>query len=214
MLLVFGLFIWESQEADRKDAAPTPLTPPTAPPSVAEAVPDIPFADITGSSDVRFMHFNGARGEKLLPETMGSGVAIFDFDADGRQDLLFANGSDWPWTASRATPPPTPRLFHNLGNGRFADATAPSGFAPGHQGTGIAVGDFDNDGLVDVFFTGIGAYRLYHNEGEGRFQDVTAAVGLVCKPDDWSTSAAWVDYDNDGDLDLFICHYVRWTRGT
>ncbi|MBI3868758.1 MAG: CRTAC1 family protein [Verrucomicrobia bacterium] len=213
MILVLGLFLWESQKADQTYAAPTPLTPTTAPPSAAGSVPDMPFADITEASGVRFTHYNGAEGEKLLPETMGAGVAIFDYDADGRQDLLFANGADWPWAAQRAAPPPTPRLFHNVGNGRFEDVTAASGFAPGLQGGGIAVGDFDNDGKVDVFLTGVGGYRLYHNEGQGRFQDVTAASGLSCKPDDWSTSAAWIDYDNDGDLDLFICHYVRWSRG-
>ncbi len=178
----------------------------------SEAGDDIPvtkFTDITATAGIRFVHSNGAYGDKLLPETMGGGVAFFDCDNDGDQDLLFINSSTWPWKASGKNP--TMVLYRNNGKGRFEDVTAGSGLDVSFYGMGVAMGDYDNDGLEDVFITAVGGNRLFHNEGKGKFQEVTAAAGVGGSTNDWSTSAAWIDYDNDGKLDLFVCNYVRWS---
>jgi hypothetical protein len=174
-------------------------------------VPVARFQDITSEAGIRFNHSNGAYGDKLLPETMGSGVAFFDFDNDGDQDLLFANGTDWPWRRATNTAP-TAALYRNDGAGRFDDVTQGSGLDISVYGMGIAVGDYDNDGHVDVFLTGVGDTRLFHNEGSGKFRDVTGQAGITTRSNDWSASAAWVDIENDGDLDLFVCNYVQWSR--
>ncbi len=190
----------------------TPLTAPSNAPTTQVEIPLVRFTDITEAGGIGFTHYNGATGDKLLPETMGGGVAFFDFDADGDQDLLFVNGTDWPWSAQKTPKPPTAGLFRNDGKGRFEDVTAGSGLDVSLFGMGVATGDYDNDGLADVLITGVGGNRLFHNTGGGRFADVTAAAGVGGSTNDWSTSAAWLDYDNDGDLDLFVCHYVRWSR--
>ena len=190
----------------------TPLSAPTNAPQAQAEIPTVRFTDITASSGVRFVHFNGATGDKLLPETMGGGVAFFDFDGDGDQDLLFVNGTDWPWSSKPASPAPASALYRNDGAGRFEDATAGSGLGVSLHGMGVATGDFDNDGRADVFLTAVGGDRLFRNEGGGKFADVTKSSGVGGTADDWSTSAAWLDFDNDGDLDLFVCRYVRWSR--
>ena len=193
--------------------------------------PRVRFVDITQSSGVRFVHTSGATTKKLLPETMGSGVAVLDYDGDGRQDLLFVNSRPWPGRAKDGAVP-TLALYRNLGEGRFEDVTQQAGLAVGLFGMGAAVGDFDNDGWPDVFVTAVGGNRLYRNEaapdGKGRrFRDVTASAGVggpggwpqgpvsdffASKgPLGWSTSAAWLDYDGDGRLDLFVCNYVTWS---
>jgi hypothetical protein len=143
---------------------------------------------------------------------MGGGVAFFDYDNDGHQDLLLINSSYWPGHAPAGKPMPTMALYHNDGRGHFTDVTADSGLDVSLYGMGVAIGDYDNDGLPDVFITTVGGNRLFHNEGHGKFKDVTteAAVGGTGK--DWSTSCAWIDYDNDGKLDLFVCNYIRWSR--
>jgi predicted secreted protein len=174
-------------------------------------VPMARFRAITSEAGIRFTHSNGAYGDKLLPETMGSGVAFFDFDNDGDQDLLFVNGREWPWRKATNTAL-TAALYRNDGAGRFDDVTRNSGLDVSIYGTGIAVGDYDNDGHVDVLLTGVGDNRLLHNEGSGRFRDATEEAGITTRSNDWSTSAAWVDIENDGDLDLFVCHYVDWSR--
>ena len=178
--------------------------------------PRVHFTDITAESGIRFRHENGARGDKLLPETMGGGVACFDADGDGDADLLFVNSTWWPDDPRRATErPPTTILYRNdtLPGGpiRFTDISAGSGLDVDFYGMGVACGDFDNDGAVDVLLTGVGGNRLFRNAGGGRFEDVTAAAGVGGSPDDWSTAAAWVDVDNDGDLDLYVGNYVGWS---
>lgn len=183
------------------------------PPS-ADALLEIPavrFEECTLSAGIHFQHHNGAGGEKLLPETMGGGVAWFDFDGDGDPDLFFVNGADWPWTPEALRRESRHALYRNDG-GRFTDVSAGSGLDVSFQGMGVACGDYDGDGRVDVFVTGVGEQRLFRNEGGGRFRDVTAEAGVQAQATDWSTSATFFDYDRDGDLDLFVCHYVLWSR--
>jgi hypothetical protein len=169
------------------------------------------LVDATAAAKLNFSHYTGAFGRKYLPETLGSGVAIFDADADGRQDVLFVSGTSWP-----DQPRPshaTARLFRNAGNGTFEDVTASSGLAIPMYGMGAAAADYDNDGHPDVLITAIGQSRLFRNSGDGRFTDVTERAGLG-NHNGFSTSALWFDYDRDGDLDLVICNYVRWTPET
>jgi hypothetical protein len=145
----------------------------------------------------------------LLPETMGGGVAFLDYDNDGWSDLLFVDGGDWSHVAERQ--PPQHALYRNLGTGQFENVTATTGFAADIHGMGMAVGDYDADGWVDVLLTGVGGTRLLRNFA-GRFEDVTASSGLAAHPEDWSVTAVFFDADADGDLDLFVANYVRWSR--
>lgn len=177
----------------------------------ADEIPIVKFTDITAAAGIRFVHQNGAYGDKLLPETMGGGVAFFDFDNDGSQDLLFINSTYWPGHVPEGKQPPTMALYHNDGRAHFTDVTAGSGLDVSFYGMGVAVGDYDNDGLPDVFITAVGGNHLFHNEGHGRFRDVTQESGVGGPSDGWSMSAAWIDCDNDGKLDLFVCNYVRWS---
>lgn len=174
-------------------------------------IPVAKFTDITAEAGIHFVHVNGAYGDKLLPETMGGGVAFLDFDNDGKQDLLFINSSYWPGHAPAGALPPTMGLYRNDGHGKFVDVTAGSGLDVSFYGMGVAVGDYDNDGLPDVFITAVGGNHLFHNEGGGKFREVTREAGVAGASDGWSTSAAWIDYDNDGKLDLFVCNYIRWS---
>jgi hypothetical protein len=169
------------------------------------------FTEITREAGIDFVHDNGAQGEKLLPETMGGGVAFFDFDGDGDADLLFVNSTWWPWHPSREGKPPTAALYRN-DEGRFVNVTTGSGLDVQFYGMGVAAGDYDGDGRVDVLLTGVGGHRLFRNAGGGRFTDVTAAAGVGGATNDWSTCATWFDADNDGDLDLFVGNYIRWSR--
>jgi enediyne biosynthesis protein E4 len=182
-----------------------------AAPDPGNQVTPAKFTDITSQAGITFVHNNGAIGDKLLPETMGGGVAFFDFDSDGTQDLLFINSTYWPEQIPAGKQPTPMALYRNDGHGHFTDVTANSGLDVSLYGMGVAVGDYDNDGLADVFITGLHGNRLFHNEGKGKFRDVTSAAGVGGGGDDWSTSAAWIDYDNDGKLDLFVCNYVRWS---
>ena len=200
----------------RKPDAPfpkvTPLSAPAAANRATAEVPAVQFTDVTAASGITFKHYNGAYGEKLLPETMGGGVGVFDFDNDGAEDLLFVNGAAWPWRPEASGRPPTLALYRNDGKGRFIEATAGSGLDVGLYGMGVAFGDFDNDGRVDVFITAVGGNRLFRNLGGGRFADVTKEAGVGGAPDGWSTCAAWFDFDNDGRLDLFVGNYVQWSK--
>lgn len=171
--------------------------------------PDVPFTDVTRAAGIEFVHWHGAEGEKLLPETMGSGSAFFDYDNDGDQDLLLVNAASWPHSENKKATATT--LYANDGGGRFADVTREAGIGVAHYGTGVAVGDVDNDGWVDVFLTAVGPNRLFMNR-EGRFEEVTGAAGVAGEAGEWSTSAGFFDYDRDGDLDLFVANYVRWSR--
>ncbi len=189
----------------------TQLSAPTAAASQAAEIPTVKFTDITATAGINFTHFNGASPEKLLPETMGAGVAFFDFDHDGDQDLLFINGRPWPGTPWGGAMP-TLRLYANDGTGKFTDVTRDSGLDVSLLGMGVAVGDFDNDGLPDLYVTSVSDNHLFKNLGGGKFQNVTTSSGVGGDAKEWSTAACFFDYDNDGQLDLFVGHYVKWSR--
>jgi hypothetical protein len=160
---------------------------------------------VAREAGITFRHENGASKEKLMPETFGSGVAWIDFDNDGLPDLFFANGAD----LAHGKPSSGNVLYRNLGNGKFEDVTKKAGVAGnGMFATGVTVGDYDNDGFLDVFVTGYNSRQLFHNNGDGTFTDVTAKAGVA--GGGWSSSAAWVDYDRDGYLDLFVARYLDY----
>jgi len=181
-----------------------------APVSLPAAGPGFQFTDVTSAAGIHFEHNSGAYGGKLLPETLGSGCAFLDYDADGWQDILLVNSMDWPGHKRQRT---TLKLYHNNRNGTFTDVTKAAGLDVEMYGMGVAVGDYNNDGFPDIFITCVGQSRLFRNTGKGTFVDVTKASGLGGKQG-LSTSAVWFDYDRDGLLDLFVCNYVRWTAET
>ncbi len=164
------------------------------------------FTDVTEAAGIRFKHDSGAFGKKYLPETMGSGCAFIDYDADGWQDILLVNSTGWP---ERKGARSTSALYRNNHDGTFTDVTAAAGLAAPMYGLGCAVGDYDGDGLDDVYITTLGLNHLFRNLGGGRFADVTSKAGVGDQG--FSTSAAWLDFDRDGALDLFVCNYVDWS---
>ncbi len=206
-LVLFFVFS-SGQEESEAIIQKTVESPEALIPDVA-ILPDVKFTDITAEAGIEFIHESAGEGEKLLPETMGSGAAFFDSDRDGDQDLLLVNAI--PWEGSdRATRPMA--LLINDGTGHFTDVTIGSGLEEPMYGTGVAVGDVDADGLLDLYITALGSNRLYRNLGENRFKDLTASSGVASSPTAWSSSPAMFDYDGDGDLDLFVPNYVQWTR--
>jgi len=163
------------------------------------------FVDITRAAGVAFIHNNGAAGKRYYPETMGSGVVVFDLDADGAQDLLFVNSTRFSGAPGA---PGFSALYRNRGDGTFADITRGSGFDTEIYGMGGAAGDYDNDGRMDVYITAYGGGRLFRNLGAGRFQEVTSAARVI--DSGWSSSAMWFDYDRAGFLDLLSARYLVW----
>ncbi len=165
----------------------------------------VQFVEVAAHSGITFKHENGASPEKLMPETFGSGLAWIDYDNDGWIDLFFANGAD----LAHQKASPGNSLFRNLGNGKFEKAPPKAGTSGrGRFATGVAVGDYDNDGFPDVFVTGYGGVELLHNNRNGTFTDVTDNAGMVVSG--WSSSAGWFDYDRDGDLDLYVVRYLDY----
>ena len=206
-----GVWWWLTGPVEPLAEVTTPLTLPVVRTVPLVDLPEIPFTDITEQAGIDYRHENGATGEKLMPETMGSGCAFLDFDNDGDQDILFVNSQRWPWDDRPQAQPATMALYQNDGKGQFDDVTAEWGLDISFYGMGLAVGDYDNDGRVDLFFSAVGPNRLLKNNGQ-RFIDVTEKAGLFGGESDWGTSCGWFDFDNDGDLDLFVCNYVRWSR--
>jgi len=199
-----------------EEAAPEVAIESEAPEQVRAggAIPPLPFTDVTSEAGITFVHDNGAAGDKLLPETMGGGVAFLDYDGDGDEDLFFVNSSAWPHDTSPEKPA-TSALYRNdtrPGESiRFTDVSAQTGLDLELYGMGATAADVDADGDLDLFVTAVGPNRLLRNDG-GRFVDVTPEAGVAGDENEWSTSAGFFDYDADGDLDLFVCNYVRWSK--
>jgi hypothetical protein len=179
---------------------------------------DVRFLDVTQAAKIDFRHEASATSNKYLLETMGGGVAVLDYDNDGRPDIFFTNGSRLSDPMAEGEKPDKSdrkfwnRLFHQNSDGTFTDVTEKAGLTGMPQNRysmGVAVGDFDNDGFEDIYVTGYDGNSLYHNNGNGTFTDVTKRAGVTGAG--WSTSAGFFDYDNDGKLDLFVCRYLKWT---
>jgi hypothetical protein len=172
------------------------------------------FTDIAMTSGISFQAMASHTSKKYLIETMGSGVALFDYDNDGRLDLFLVNGAPVTDPTTKGTIPQKKgpdswnRLYHQKPDGKFEDVTERAGLKGTGYGMGVAVGDYDNDGYEDLYVTAYGGNRLYHNNGNGTFTDVTDKAGVGANG--WSTSAAWVDLDNDGLLDLVVLRYLKW----
>jgi hypothetical protein len=183
---------------------PFALVPP---PALSQAEAGIQFADGTAYAGIAFRHSSGAFGKKYLPETMGSGLAVFDYDNDGWLDVFFANGNRWP---GRPGPATFSALYRNDRDGTFTDVTRAAGLAVAMFAEGVTAADYDNDGWKDLYVTAIGGNHLFRNRGDGTFADVTARSGTK-GPGTFGTSTMFFDYDRDGNLDIVVANYVTWT---
>jgi enediyne biosynthesis protein E4 len=172
------------------------------------------FVDITSASGIRFNYLSSHTPKHYLPETMGPGVALFDYDNDGRLDIFVVNGAPLQDPTPKGSVPQKTgpnywnRLYHQKPDGRFEDVTEKAGLQGVGYGMGVTVGDYDNDGYEDLYVSAYGGNKLYHNNGDGTFTDVTEKAGVGGSG--WSTSAAWVDLDNHGLLDLVVLRYLQW----
>jgi enediyne biosynthesis protein E4 len=188
--------------------------PKVPPPPGPQAPSPVTFTDITAFTRIDFKHNGSPTSIKYLLETMGGGVAIFDYDNDGRMDLFFANGAllkdPMPKGAmpDKSDPKFWNRLYHQKADGTFEDVTERAGLKGDGFSMGVTAGDYDNDGYVDLYVTGYGENHLYHNNGDGTFTELTKKLGVA--GGGWSTSAGWIDYDRDGRLDLFVARYLDW----
>jgi enediyne biosynthesis protein E4 len=177
-------------------------------PSAATPAASIRFEDVAASAGLAFTHDHGPTPDKHIIESVPGGVAVFDVDNDGRADVFFTNGATSPGlvkTGERFAN----RLFRNEGGGKFLDVTARAGVSGVGYAMGAAAADFDNDGHVDLFVTGVDRHQLLRNLGDGRFEDVTTHAGI--RAGEWAAAAGWLDVDRDGRLDLFVANYLRWT---
>ncbi len=175
--------------------------PPADPVRLFEEVP-------ASESGIHWVHLNAMSAERYLPETLPPGVAFLDYDNDGWMDIFLVNTGECNFY--KPSKPVCNALYHNNRDGTFTDVTQKAGLLGGHSfGMGVAVGDYDNDGFPDLLVTAYGRPTLYHNNGDGTFTDITEKSGLVGP--EWTTSAVWFDYDNDGKLDLFLCSFVNYS---
>jgi hypothetical protein len=188
--------------------------PKNPPPPGPRAPSPVTFSDITRLAKIDFKHAGSPTSQKYLLETMGGGVAIFDYDNDGRMDLFFTNGAllKDPMAKGELPDKRDPkywnRLYHQKTDGMFEDVTECAGLKGEGFSMGVAAADYDNDGYVDLYVTGFGDNHLYHNNGDGTFTDLAKKLGIGGSG--WSTSAGWIDYDRDGRLDLFVARYLDW----
>ena len=188
--------------------------PKTPPPPGPQARSPLSFTDVTVQSGISFTHASSKTSSKYLLETMGGGVAIFDYNNDGRMDLFFTNGAELKDKMAKDDAPAKTdpkywnRLYQQKPDGSFTDVTERAGLKGVGYSMGVAAADYDNDGFVDLFVTGYRADRLYRNNGDGTFSDATNKLPKI--NDGWSSSAGWFDYDHDGRLDLFIAQYMDW----
>jgi hypothetical protein len=194
---------------------PGTLSAATAPLQSVKPSPDLAkYTDVTSALNINFEYVASHTSKKYLIETMGSGVALFDYDNDGRLDIFVVNGAPLSDPTPKGTipkkmgPKDWNRLFHQKKDGTFEDVTEKAGLQGVGYGMGVAVGDYDNDGFEDLYVTAYGGNKLYHNNGDGTFADVTERAGVAGSG--WSTSAAWVDLDGDGLLDLVVLRYLQW----
>ena len=175
-----------------------------APLALASPIPI--FTDVTAEAGIDFKHTNSRSGEFYFVEQLGSGAAFFDYDNDGDLDIYFVDGADLPGFQSKK--PPTNHLYQNNGDGTFTDVTDFAGVGDKSYGVGCCVGDYDNDGHLDLYVTNFGKNRLYRNNGDGTFSDVADRANVVDVR--WGASCAFADYDNDGHLDLYVTNYVQY----
>lgn len=219
VLLVWGCGEDESAVPASSPDYATPARPSYARGSAPAKVPVIPFEEVAAEAGIDFVHTNGAFGDKWMPETMGSGVAFDDLDADGDADIVLVNGTWWPGHEGEGSVP-TSAVFANDGAGHFTDVTPRSGLDVPVQGMGITAADYDADGDKDLFVTTLGANLLLRQKSAWNYDDVATSAGVagtlwqddrrLAHPE-WSTAAAWVDVDDDGLLDLFVANYVQWS---
>jgi enediyne biosynthesis protein E4 len=214
MSMAFWLF-WQFLPCMPSAKVQIPVPAVSGPGAQRPAAPAVKFVDVTQELGIHFKHESSRTTQKYLLETIGSGVALFDCDNDGRLDIFFVNGAriDDPMPKGGVPRKDSPkyfnRLFHQKADGTFEDITDKSGLAGFEYGMGVATGDYDNDGNEDLFVTGYPQNRLYHNNGNCTFTDVTETAGVAGSG--WSTSAAFVDLDNDGLLDLVVARYLDWS---
>src|SRR6185503_15409311 len=171
----------------------------------------IRFRDVAKNAGISFVYRNSPSADKYFVESAPGGLAVFDYNNDGRPDIFFTNGAPTP-ALVKNSPSDSNRLYRNDGGLRFTDVTTAAGVAGIGYAMGAAAADYDNDGFVDVFVAGVRQNQLLHNRGDGHFDDVTARSGIASG--DWAVSAVWFDYDQDGRLDLFVVNYVKWSPDT
>ncbi len=210
LILVVTCVVMLSQcERGKIEVVETPVHESIVP-TADTAVPTFEFTDITEIAGIEYVHENGAVGDRLLPETMGGGVALFDFDLDGDLDLLFVDSSTWPDEELETGRTGKSVLYENNGLAQFTDVSATHldlsvyGMAP-------AIGDVNGDGYPDLFVTAVGRNQLFLNQNGERFVNVTESYGVAGDPEAFSSCATFFDYDRDDDLDLFVCNYVGWS---
>ena len=173
----------------------------------------VQYLDVTEEAGIKFKHVNGWTGKRYFVETMGPGVGFFDYDNDGYLDIYFVNGAELPGVTydvgEVAETSPTNVLYRNAGDGTFINVTQQTGVGDTGYGVGCCMGDYDNDGYNDLYVTNFNANVLYHNNGDGTFVDVTDKAG-VGGGNKWSAGCAFLDYDSDGDLDLYVVNFVSF----